>query len=347
MPELIIPNFNRRFTGVSATAAAVIRQQIGCYDLALTGYPLPGCTAPISKRMAIRLSRIPPETRTFAIWHVRRNSEMRLALWVRDILRLPIRIVFTSAAIRRHSALPRWLIGRMDAVVATTDAAAALVPNVRKVVPHGVDMGRFSPAPDRAAAWAATGLPGGRGLATIGRIRPEKGTDRFVAAMLHLLPRHPDVTALIIGRAARADQGFLERLKVEVAKAGLAGRILFLGEMPPDTMPPLMRALSAIVQLPRYEGYGMAPLEGMASGVPFIATDEGHYRHFADKGACGHIVPGDDVAAITGRLTPLLTDEAQHTAMSRAAYRTAEARFSIQAEADGIGMVYEALWAKI
>ena len=37
-------------------------------------------------------------------------------------------------------------------------------------------------------AWAATGYPGTAGIATIGRIRPEKGTDRFVAAMLHLCP---------------------------------------------------------------------------------------------------------------------------------------------------------------
>ena len=161
MLELIVTNFNRNFTGVSATAAGVVRQQVGRYDMALAGVALPGCPNPISKREATHLSRTPPPGRAFTLWHVRRNTEMRAALWARDILRLPVKIVFTSAAIRRHSAFPRWLISRMDAVIATTEAAAGFVPAcARNVVPHGVDTERLSPAEDRTAAWVATGYPG-------------------------------------------------------------------------------------------------------------------------------------------------------------------------------------------
>src|SRR5690606_7304022 len=196
------------------------------YDLALAGQPLPGCPPPVSPAAARRLSHRAPEARPFVIWHVRRNTEMRAALWARDVLRLPIKIVFTSAAQRRHSALPRWLISRMDAVIATTERAAEFVPHVRAVVPHGVDCGLYRPAKDRAAAWAATGYPGQRGIATIGRIRPEKGTDRFVEAMLHLLPDQPGTTALVLGRAGRSDAGFLQGLKDQIAAANLAERIL-------------------------------------------------------------------------------------------------------------------------
>jgi len=342
MPELIVTNFNRNFTGVSATAAGVVRWQSGRYDMALAGHPLPGCPAPIGLRAAIAASRRPPPGRPFTIWHVRRNPEMRAALIARDILRLPVRIVFTSAAIRRHSALPRWLISRMDAVIATTEAAAGFVPHVRAVVPHGVDTDRFTPAPDRAAAWAATGYPGRVGIATIGRVRPEKGTDRFVAAMLEVLPRHPGLTALVVGRAARGDAGFLAGLKARIAAAGLEGRILFPGEVAPDALPGLMRALSAVVQLPRYEGYGMAPLEGMASGVPFVATDQGCFRAFAAQGRCG-IVTGAEGAAEA--VSSLLSDPDRHAAMTRAARETAQAAFSLTREAEGIAAVYETLWA--
>jgi mannosyltransferase len=276
------------------------------------------------------------------IWHVRRNPEMRAALWARDVLRLPIRIVFTSAAQRRHSAFPRWLISRMDAVIATTDRAADFVPHVRAVVPHGVDTARFHPAPDRAAAWAATGYPGAFGIATVGRIRPEKGTDRFVAAMLRFLPDHPGASALVIGRAARADQGFLDRLGAEIAQAGLSDRILFPGEIAPEALPALLRGLSALVQLPRYEGYGMAPLEAMASGVPFVATDAGYYRQFAQDGRCGLIVP-PDAGNVADALAACL-DPARHVAMAAAARHAAEARFGIAQEVAGIGAVYDALW---
>ena len=341
MPDLIVTNFNRNFTGVSATAAGVVRQQAARYDLALVGHPLPGCPDPVAKRMALRLSRSPAPGRPFTIWHVRRNPEMRLALWARDVMRLPVRIVFTSAAQRYHSAFPRWLISRMDAVIATTDKAADFVPHVRAVVPHGVDTERFFPATDRSQAWADTGFGGTMGLATIGRIRPEKGTDRFVAAMLRLLPGLPGATALVIGRAAKSDQGFLDGLKAQIAQAGLSDRILFPGEIAPDALPALMRALSAVVQLPRYEGYGMTPLEGMASGVPFVATDAGYYRAFSGQGRSGTIVTEGDAAAA---LHAMLTNAEHLAAMSQAARDIAQTHYSIQTEADGISAVYEKLW---
>lgn len=340
MTELIVTNFNRNFTGVSATAAGVVRVQAGRYDMALTDVALPGCPAPVSRAEARRLSR-DPGARPFTIWHVRRNTEMRAALWARDVLRLPVRIVFTSAAQRRHSAYPRWLISRMDAVIATTDAAAQFVPHVRAVVPHGVDCEAFAPAADRGAAWRATGYPGARGIATIGRIRPEKGTDRFVAAMCEALPRHADTTALVIGRAAGGDRAFLDRLKAQVADAGLSERLLFVGEMAPDALRTLLPALSLIVQLPRYEGYGMVPLEGMASGVPFVAARAGHYGEFSAGGRAGVVT--DDAAGV---VPALLSDAGRLDAMGQAAREVAMARYSVTREADGIGTVYEAMRAE-
>ncbi|KRS14610.1 lipopolysaccharide biosynthesis protein [Roseovarius atlanticus] len=344
MPDLIVTNFNRNFTGVSSTAASVVRFQVDQYDLALAGHPLPGCPAPITKAQAATLSKTAPHSRPFTIWHVRRNPEMRAALWVRDVLRRPIRIVFTSAAIRRHSAFPRWLISRMDAVIATTEAAAGFVPHVRAVAPHGVDTDRFTPAPDRAAAWAATGYPGTHGVATIGRIRPEKGTDRFVAAMLRLLPQQPGLTALVIGRAAKSDQPFLDKLKEQIAAAGMTDRILFPGEVAPDALPALTRSLSAVVQLPRYEGYGMTPLEGMASGVPFVATDTGYYRSFSSQGETGLIVP-DDPGDAADALASILSDPDRHAAMSQSARDIACTHFSVSREAETIAQVYEDLWS--
>ena len=344
MPDVIVTNFNPNFTGVSATAAGVVRVHKDRYDLCLAGHALPGCPAPITRARAVRLSRTPPDGRPFTIWHVRRNPEMRAALWARDVLRLPIRIVFTSAAKRRHSAFPRWLISRMDAVIATTDIAADFVPHVRAITPHGVDTKLFFPAPDRAAAWAATGFPGTAGIATIGRIRPEKGTDRFVDAMIRLLPDHPGLTALVIGRAAKSDSAFLEGLKDKIAAAGLAGRILLPGEVPAPDLPALMRGLSTVVQLPRYEGYGMAPLEGMASGVPFVATDAGYYRSFSGQGTSGLIVPDDDAGAVCAAITSILNDPARLATMAKSAQTAAETHFSVQSEADGIADVYEALW---
>jgi mannosyltransferase len=345
-PDLIVTNFNPRFTGVSATAAAVTRALSRRYDLRVAGQALPGIDVPVTVRDALRLTRAGPQHRPFTIWHVRRNAEMQAAIFARDVLRLPMRIVFTSAAQRRHSAWPRWLISKMDAVIATTDEAAGFVPNVWAVVPHGVDCDAFRPAPDRAAAWAATGFSGARGMAAIGRVRPEKGTDLFVQAMIRALPGLPDATALVIGLAKPGEAGFLQGLKDSVVQAGLERRILFPGEIAPDRMRALIPALSLLVALPRYEGYGLTPLEAMASGVPVVASDAGHFRAFLGQNEAGRIVGVCDAEAASLAVTEILSDPTRHAGLSVAARIRAEGGFGIETEAAGIAAVYERLWAE-
>ncbi len=340
MPELYVTNFNRNFTGVSATIAGVVAAQE--YDLALVGEALPGVAAPVSKRQALAMCRAAPEGRAFSIWHVRRNTEMRAGIWARDVLRRPVKLVFTSAAQRRHSAFPRWLISKMDAVIATTDKAAEFVPHVRAVVPHGVDTARFAPSSDRDAAWSALGYGGARGVACVGRIRPEKGTDRFVDTMLEVLPNVPDVTALVIGKAGSGDQAFLAGLKAKVAEAGLAERLLFVGEIDGAAMPAVMRALSLLVPLPRYEGYGMTPLEAMASATPFVASDAGYFRAFSAQGKAGLVVEPENAAQ---EVSVLLSSPERLAEMSASARRVACDSYGIETEAAGIARVYEELWS--
>lgn len=346
MPDLYVTNFNRNFTGVSATAANVVRQQMANHDLVLVGHALPGLPDPVGKATARQMSRTPPPGRDFAIWHVRRNPEMQTAIWARDVLRLPIKIVFTSAAQRLHSAYPRWLISKMDAVVATTDRAAHFVPHVRAVVPHGVDTDLFTPAENRAGVWAAQGYGGTMGIATIGRVRPEKGTDLFVQAMLRLLPDLPGAVALIVGRTAKKHQGFATRLQQQIDAAGLSERILFIGETTAQTLPALMRSLSLVVQLPRYEGYGMVPLEAMASGVPFVGSDAGYYNAFSAQGKTGTIVGQEDVANAAVAAKAILSDPVHHAVMAKSARIIAEQSFSSAAEAAGIEQVYQNIWAE-
>ncbi|MCK0168794.1 glycosyltransferase family 4 protein [Jannaschia sp. S6380] len=346
MTEIVVTNMNPRYTGVSSTAARLIPVQARDYEVALAGHALPGCPLPVTLAEARRLTRVPPPGRPFAIWHVRRNNEMRAALWARDVLRLPIRIVFTTAGTHRHSAFPRWLMRRMDALIATIPAAAEGKPHVRAVVPHGVDCTVWHPAADRAAAWAATGFPGRRGVAAVGRVRMSKGTDRFVETMLRVLPKHPDVTALVLGLARPKDEAWLDSLKAKAHAAGLADRLLFPGEVGPDAMPALIRACSLTVPLPRYEPYGVTPLEGMASGVPFVGSPTGDFRTFSEGGAGIVVEEANLVADAAAAVDALLSDAARLEAMSVAARAKAVAVHSIEAEAAGIAGVYEALWSE-
>lgn len=87
----------------------------------------------------------------------------------------------------------------------------------------------------------------------------------------------------------------------------------------------------------------MVPLEGMASGVPFIATQCGAYQEFSSGGACGVIVPPDDPSRVTDALNALIADPTRHKAMSEASRRETQARFSVAAEAERLVDVYNRL----
>ncbi len=76
-------------TGKSSVARALARD----YALSVVGNPLPGLAEPVSILRALVLSMRRPLGRPFSIWHVRRNSEMLVALLARKVLRLPIRTI--------------------------------------------------------------------------------------------------------------------------------------------------------------------------------------------------------------------------------------------------------------
>jgi mannosyltransferase len=271
--------------------------------------------------------------------------EMSAAIFARDVLRLPIRIVFTSAAIRRHSAFPRALISRMDAVVATTEAAGKLVPNLASVVPHGVDTQKFTPAEDRIAAWQATGLPGKYGIGIVGRVRAEKGTDLFVESMCELLPNNPDFTAVVIGRAKPEDSAFEKALKTKIDACGLTDRIVFVGEVPSHELPTWMRSLSLLVAPARYEGYGMTALEALASGVPVVAANTGVYASVIEEGETGHVVPVGDREGLRQAIQAMIQNPSQLHAAGQLGREFAVNSLSLNQEIEGYQQVYDRLWA--
>jgi mannosyltransferase len=342
--ELFVTNFNRRFTGVSSTANGVVSQQLQQHAMQLVGHPLPLAPEPISLWQAIGCCRRRPANRPFAIWHVRRNAEMLAGLLARDVLKLPIRLVFTSAAKRRHSFFPRQLISRMDAVIATTPTAAELVPHVAAVVPHGVDIERFTPPTDRRQAWEASGFPGRFGIGIVGRIRPEKGTDLFVDAMLRVLPQRPDFTAVIIGRAAPEHAAFEQELKSRIQAANLTERVVFAGEIPAARMPEMTQSLSLLVASPRYEGFGMTALEAMAGGAAVVATNTGAFAEMIVEGQTGHVVPIGDLAALTGAILSITKNPEHLDAAGQAARQHVAEHFTLAGEVAGIEQVYQRLW---
>ncbi|MGA1252676.1 MAG: glycosyltransferase family 4 protein [Burkholderiaceae bacterium] len=345
-PELVVFNLKKRFTGVSATINSLVPLQQQQWRLAFCGVTLPNGVAGITIRDALRLSRSPPSDRPFRIWHVRRDHEMMLGIWARDVLKLPIRLVFTSAAQHQHGWFPRWLISRMDAVISTTQRAASFVPNTKAVVPHGIDLARFQPPADKKEAWAQSGLAGQFGIGVFGRIRPEKGTDIFVQAMLKALPRLPHCTAVISGLALPEHQAYQKDLQRQIDAAGLHGRIVFLGQVSDNEVREWYKRCLLCVACPRYEPFGLTPFEAAASGCALVCSRTGAFGELVVPGENGYLVDTGDVEGLVDAVVKVMLDTDHAKALGDAARASVCEKFSLEKEAQGIAQVYQQLFDK-
>lgn len=330
---------------MTASIVAVVPEQAKTLAIASTGPHLPPHVPRIPFRQILtRGWSRPPGGKPKRIWHARRNDEMLIGVLLRHVLRQPWLLVFSSVAQRRKSGLTRWLMRRMDAIVSPSEFSAAFCDGPVEVVHHGVDTAKFAPAPDRAAAWAETGLPGRYGIGVFGRVRHQKGTDLFIEAMARLLPRYPDWTAVVTGLMAPEERGFISELKARIAAAGLENRIALLGERPPEEVPAWFRRVTLYVAPMRNEGFGLTPLEAMASGAAVVATRTGAAPYLVAEGVTGEIVEPGDLEALVKAIEPFLADPARAEAFGQAGRQKAVAQHSIEVEAAKMNDFYARLW---
>ena len=337
--EVIAPNLKRRLSGVTATIARLVPVQAQSIGIVATGPGLPAHVPSVPLHCVIRMSG-----RKHRVWHARRNSEMLLGLSLRHVLRKRLKLVFTSASQRNHTRYTRLLLVGMDAVVATSHRSTPYLRRPARVIPHGIDTGTFCPPANRRALRRSLDLPSENPMiGCYGRIRHQKGTDVFVAAMLEVLSRHPRATALVMGRASGRHEPFLQELRKKVARTGLEHRILFLPEAPVDDMPRWYQALDLLVAPQRWEGFGLTPLEAMACGVPVIATTVGAFEEMVVEGTTGRLIPPGDVGEMRAAVDAALASHDTLRQWSAAARRHVDERFRIEDEAAALNALYREL----
>ena len=128
--------------------------------------------------------------------------------------------------------------------------------------------------------------------------------------MLRILPSRPEATAVVLGCWKAGDISFQRTLVKKTRAAGMHHRVIFMGEVSAERMPGLMQGLALLVAPPRYEGFGLTPLEAMACGVPVVASNAGAFAEMIEAGMTGHIVPVGDVGALTRAIASLLDEPA-------------------------------------
>ncbi|WP_273719807.1 glycosyltransferase family 4 protein [Bartonella sp. ML71XJBT] len=341
--EIIAPHFKKRLSGVTSTVIQLIPLQREEGILISTfGFGLPKNLPALAFKDLFGLWKS-PVGRPFRIWHARRNIEMLCGVFLRDVLRMKLKLVFTSASQRHHKSFTKWLIRRMDRVIATSVRTGAYLEVPHTVIVHGIDVRRFSPPKTLDDGFALSGLPGKYAVGCFGRLRYSKGTDLFVEAMIALLPRYPEWTALIAGRTTEQHYNFEKKLRQKIAEAGLDHRIVFLGEL--LNTPLWYRRLSLYVAPSRTEGFGLTPLEAMASQTAVVASDAGAYKELVVEGT-GTVVQAGDEDALTAAIEPYFADLQKTIMAGEKALAHVRAHFPLEKEAAAIGSVYAEIFAE-
>ncbi|MDP3168450.1 MAG: glycosyltransferase family 4 protein [Hydrogenophaga sp.] len=184
---------------------------------------------------------------------------------------------------------------------------------------------------------------------------PQRGTnDRPIFLFLGNLSRLKGVPVLLDAlELAQADwcvqlagsesePGYMQWLRDEIERRGLAGRVTLLGSVVGEAKQRLLARADAFVLPSLAEGLPMSLLEAMAARLPVVATTVGAIPEVIDEGIEGHLVSPGEAAplaqamdALSG-LTPL-----QREAMGRAAHARYKARYSVDAMAQALLGIYE------
>ena len=138
-------------------------------------------------------------------------------------------------------------------------------------------------------------------IVSIGRLVPWKGFTELIRALVKVQHQIPDVRLVIIG-----DGPEYGRLQEAIKANQLQGAVQLMGQLPFEQTFNYLQSADCLVLNSSYEGLSHVLLEGMAAGVPIVATDVcGNSEVIEDKHS-GLLVPWNDQIALVSAIVELL-----------------------------------------
>ncbi len=180
-----------------------------------------------------------------------------------------------------------------------------------KVIPTGIDLGRFSPG-DGARFRRSHGIGENRPvLVHVGRLGHEKNIDFLLRVLARVKREIADVLLVIAGEGpARASLEALGK------KLGLKEQLLFVGYLGRDgPLKDCYCAGNAFVFASRTETQGLVLLEAMALGVPVVSTAVMGTKEVLKAGH-GCLIADDDEVDFADQTLHLLADSSLRATLS-------------------------------
>jgi glycosyltransferase involved in cell wall biosynthesis len=196
-----------------------------------------------------------------------------------------------------------------------------------RVIRNGVDLARFDVA--RRA--------GSQNVVFIGRLDPPKRPDLALRAFARLSARFPDAELQVVGdgRLAGESRRLADRLC-------LGDRVRFLG--PRDDVPELLGSAACVLLASDYESAPFAVVEGMAAGLPVVATDVAGVGELVKNGRTGFLAPAGDADALAAGVERVLDDSELARRLGEAG-RQASKELSLTKMVDALVTLYDELAA--
>lgn len=179
----------------------------------------------------------------------------------------------TPAVARYRTLVPRSLARAAAVCVPSRAVADELRDRYRVgstpvvVTPNGVDAAWFRERGVTAGARRRFRLPE-RYVVAVGSLEPRKGFDVLLRAHAAWQAADSDAPALVLV----GPPGWGDPLGVPLAAAAAAG-VHLTGWLHHSDLVTVVAGASALAFPSRYEGFGMPPLEAMATGVPVVVSD--------------------------------------------------------------------------
>jgi glycosyltransferase involved in cell wall biosynthesis len=293
------PYFLRRFEGLAA-----------------------GAIMPSLKAAPWRLVEVPPLLLAFFGASVREVRRRRpdvihahwlfpsglLALALHRIYGIPYIVTGHAADVFRFRGAPFRALKRLvmanaaavTVVSAETAAVLGITPEEARalVVPMGVDV-------DRIQAAVGDRAPSRGRFLFVGRLAEKKGVD----VLLKALAKVPDARLIVVG-----DGPTRPALEAECRSLGLSERVTFAGQQGQTRVAEELRLAQALVVPSKVardgdaDGTPVVMAEGMAAGVPVIASRLGGLSEHITSGENGLLVVPDDPLALAEALRRVLED---------------------------------------
>jgi glycosyltransferase-like protein len=216
-----------------------------------------------------------------------------------------------------------------------------------QVVHNGVDVARFQAAdPGQAKELRRRAGAADRPLIlSVGGIEPRKGSDTLVQAIAALKRAGRDpVLAVVGGHSFQDYRPYRDRVLASLPGLGLRldDDVVLVGTVPDAELAAWYAAADVLAFPSTKEGWGLAVLEAMSSGLPVVASDLPVFGEYLTSGRDALLVPVDDAPALAGALAAVLDDAELAASLRQAALATAH-RFTWARSAAEHQAIYAAI----